>query len=260
MSDGIATMFEPDHPGAVVLPSPNFGARIGVERPDIILLHYTGMRTGEGAEQRLRDPTAEVSSHYLVHEDGRIVQMVRETDRAWHAGKSSWCGQTDINSRSVGIEIVNPGHEHGYRPFPEAQMDAVVALCLGIQARHGIAATRVLGHSDVAPGRKVDPGELFDWKRLAGHGLAVYVEPSPISEGPVLAFGDAGPEVRTLQNMLSLIGYGAPDTGEFDETTQKAVGAFQLRFRPALVDGRADKSTLETLRNLSEKVSRAPTV
>ena len=155
--------FAPDHSGAEVRVSPNFGQRRGLARPDMIILHYTGMATGAAAEAWLCDPASEVSSHYLVHEDGRIVQMVRESDRAWHAGKGSWRGETDINSRSVGIEIVNPGHALGYTTFPKRQIAAVIELCRGITARHAILPQRVLAHSDVAPGRKIDPGEKFPW-------------------------------------------------------------------------------------------------
>ncbi|MBN9252732.1 MAG: N-acetylmuramoyl-L-alanine amidase, partial [Mesorhizobium sp.] len=163
--------FLPDHAGADVRVSPNFGPREGTRRPDMIVLHYTGMESGQAAEAWLCDPASEVSSHYLVHEDGRIVQMVRESDRAWHAGKSSWRGVTDTNSRSVGIEIVNPGHTLGYPKFPQIQIDAVIDLCRGIVGRHGIAPELVLAHSDVAPGRKVDPGEKFPWPKLFEAGV-----------------------------------------------------------------------------------------
>ena len=155
--------FAPDEPGADVRASPNFGPRRDGLRPEIIILHYTGMTTGPAAEDWLCNPASEVSSHYLVHEDGRVVQMVRERDRAWHAGKSCWHGVTDINSQSIGIEIVNPGHQLGYRPFPRRQIRSVIALCRGIAGRHAIRPEMILGHSDVAPGRKVDPGEKFPW-------------------------------------------------------------------------------------------------
>ncbi len=246
--------FAAEHPGADVRVSPNFGPRADGRSPDMILLHYTGMISARVAEERLCDPAAEVSAHYLVDEDGRIVQMVREADRAWHAGKSSWKGVTDINSCSIGIEIVNPGHEHGYRSFPEVQMAAVIDLCLEIKARHGIAAERVVGHSDVAPGRKVDPGELFDWNRLAGHGLGVFVEPEQLAGGRIYAEGDAGPKVQEVQSMLSLVGYGIEISGEYDQRTTTVVGAFQRHFRPARIDGRADVSTRRTLVRLAERL------
>ncbi|HEV2900197.1 MAG TPA: N-acetylmuramoyl-L-alanine amidase [Pseudaminobacter sp.] len=242
--------FAPDHFGAEVRVSPNFGPRHGVSRPDMIVLHYTGMETGQAAEARLCDPASEVSSHYLVHENGRVVQMVRESDRAWHAGKSSWRGVTDINSRSIGIEIVNPGHEFGYREFPEVQILAVMKLCRGICDRHGVRPEMIVGHSDVAPGRKIDPGEKFPWRLLARHGLGHFVEPARLRGGPVLRLGDSGGPVEELQSMLALYGYGVEITGLFDRQTEIALAAFQRHFRPRQVDGIADRATVETLRRL----------
>src|SRR5882724_3577295 len=160
-----------------VIPSPNHDARTAPV--DILLLHYTGMQSGVTACERLCDASANVSSHYLVYEDGRVDQLVPEARRAWHAGVSSWKGETDINSRSIGIEIVNPGHEFGYRDFPEAQIEAVKTLCRDIVARHTIPAARVLAHSDVAPARKEDPGEKFPWDRLAAAGIGLWVAPAP---------------------------------------------------------------------------------
>ena len=242
--------FSADQPGAEVRASPNFGPRRGPFSPDMILLHYTGMASGPAAEDRLCDPASEVSSHYLVHENGRIVQMVREADRAWHAGKSSWQGAADVNSCSVGIEIVNPGHALGYRSFPRPQVEAVVALGAGICGRHRIRPERVLAHSDVAPGRKIDPGEKFPWRRLAEAGIGRFVPPAPIRRGAVLAEGDAGDAVEALQTALSLYGYGIDITGRFDDRTRVVVEAFQRHFRPRRVDGAADGSTLRTLRRL----------
>lgn len=242
--------FAPDHPGAEVRTSPNFGVRAEGAVIDMIILHYTGMPTGPAAEDWLCDPVSQVSSHYIVHEDGRVVQMVRERDRAWHAGKSSWKGVTDINSCSIGIEIVNPGHECGYVDFPAGQMESVIALCQGIRARHAIPANRVLGHSDVAPGRKVDPGEKFDWALLARHGLGHFVAPSPRKGGRPLRLGSAGRSVGSLQSMLALFGYGLEISGMYDERTGIVVSTFQRHFRPALIDGVADWSTRDTLRRL----------
>jgi len=249
--------FLPDEPSAEVRVSPNFGPRREVPGPDMIVLHYTGMATGAGAEAWLCDPASEVSSHYLVHEDGRIVQMVRESDRAWHAGKSSWFGRTDINSCSVGIEIVNPGHSLGYAGFPKRQVDAVIGLCAGIIRRHSIAAERVLAHSDVAPGRKIDPGEKFPWKALFAAGIGHLVPAAPVRQGAVLKAGDTGAEVETLQSMLSLYGYGVEISGVFDRQTEIVVEAFQRHFRPRLVDGVADGSTLRTLQRLLASVKAA---
>jgi N-acetylmuramoyl-L-alanine amidase len=242
--------FMPDAPGAEVRVSPNFGPRRETLVPDMIVLHYTGMATGAGAEAWLCDPASEVSSHYLVHEDGRVVQMVRESDRAWHAGKSSWFGRTDINSCSVGMEIVNPGHSLGYPGFPRRQIEAVIELCKGIAARHTIPARRVLAHSDVAPGRKIDPGEKFPWRQLFAAGVGHLVVASPIRGGPALRQGDTGPAVETLQSMLGLYGYGVEISGIFDQQTRIVVEAFQRHFRPRLVDGQADGSTLRTLERL----------
>ena len=160
-------------------PSPNHDSRDG-HAVDILLLHYTGMPSGEMAIARLRDPAAKVSAHYVVEEDGRVFHLVPEDRRAWHAGVSSWLGASNINQRSIGIEIVNPGHEFGYRAFPAMQMKAVLDLSLGIIARHAIPAARVIGHSDVAPLRKEDPGELFDWQGLAAAGVGVWPNPKPV--------------------------------------------------------------------------------
>jgi N-acetylmuramoyl-L-alanine amidase len=232
-----------------VAPSPNHDERVGGD-PDIILLHYTGMQTAEAALDRLRDTEARVSCHYFVHENGNIVQLVQEARRAWHAGVSSWAGETDINSRSIGIEIVNPGHEFGYTDFPIRQIAAVIALCRGIIARRRISADRILAHSDVAPARKQDPGEKFPWKLLAESGVGLWVEPVAITDWLSLVPGDTGDTVIELQRLLADYGYGIPPSGEYDETTKLVVTAFQRHFRPAQVDGMADTSTRETLRRL----------
>ncbi len=242
--------FSPDHEGAEVRVSPNFGPRREGALPEIIVLHYTGMETGEAAECWLCDPVSEVSSHYLVHEDGRIMQMVREGDRAWHAGKSSWRGRTDVNSSSVGIEVVNAGHVFGYRDFPAAQIEALIALCRDIAGRHGIRPENVVAHSDVAPGRKVDPGEKFPWPALAAAGVGHFVEPFPIGGGRFLSLGDRGEAVEALQSMLALYGYGIDITGIFDAQTGIVVEAFQRHFRPEKIDGIADRSTIGTLHRL----------
>ena len=242
--------FVSEHDRADVRVSPNFGPRRDGVAPDMIILHYTGMQSAEAAELWLCDPASEVSSHYLVHEDGRIVQMVREADRAWHAGKGSWLGRADVNSCSIGIEIANPGHAFGYPDFPDRQIDAVIVLCRGICARHGIAPARVLAHSDVAPGRKIDPGEKFPWRRLWQEDVGHWVEPSPIQGGRFLSAGEGGEPVEALQSMLALYGYGVEITGHFDAGTRAVVEAFQRHFRPELVDGVADRSTIETLHRL----------
>ncbi|MER2605852.1 MAG: N-acetylmuramoyl-L-alanine amidase [Siculibacillus sp.] len=253
--------------------SPNHGERRGRRTtggPDLLLLHYTGMPDGRGlsgAERAIRwlcDPVSEVSAHYVVDVDGRIVQLVPEGRRAWHAGRSSWGGEEDVNSASIGIEIVNPGHwwdlavspdrdpalppeiHPGYADFPEAQIAAVIRLGRAIVARHAIAAERVLAHSDVAPGRKRDPGEKFPWTRLAAEGLGLWVAPEPI----VAAAGE--PPIAAVQALLAAYGYGIEITGEADAATAAVVEAFQRHFRPERVDGVIDVSTVATLRRLIE--------
>ncbi len=232
-------------------PSPNHNERAGGPA-DMVLLHYTGMETGEGALQRLCDPAAQVSAHYLVFEDGRIVSMVDEERRAWHAGVASWAGDTDINSRSIGIEIVNAGHEFGYPDFPDTQIDVVTALAADIVARHQISAARVLAHSDVAPGRKADPGEKFPWGLLADAGVGHWVPPVELMEGPVIGLGDRGDHVAELQFQLADYGYGIAVDGWFGDLTAQVVSAFQRHFRPDQVDGVADLSTVGTLRLLRD--------
>jgi len=240
--------FAADFKPARALTSPNRGERKSAI--DMIVLHYTGMTSGEEALARLTDPASHVSSHYLVDEDGRIDQLVPEAQRAWHAGLSSWRGITDINSCSIGIEIVNPGHDYGYRDFPAGQIDAVIGLCRDIVARRNIPAARVLAHSDVAPARKQDPGEKFPWDRLGAAGVGLWAEPSPLREGTTLKPDDRGPQVAELQRALARFGYAADITHLYDKPTAEIVTAFQRHFRPARVDGIADRSTFATLQRL----------
>jgi N-acetylmuramoyl-L-alanine amidase len=206
--------------------SPNHGPRPAGKPVDMLVLHYTGMRSAAEALDRLCDPEAEVGAHYLVDEDGTVWRLVPEDRRAWHAGRSFWAGETDINGVSVGIELVNPGHEFGYRPFPEAQLAALEALAAGILARHAIPAKRVLGHSDVAPQRKQDPGEFFPWERLARAGLGIW--PRPAAPAP-----EAAPE-----RLLAAIGY------ETAAPLDAVIAAFQRHWRPSRCDGVADPETL----------------
>ena len=239
---------------ADVVPSPNHDERKDGRPPDMILLHYTGMTTGEAALQQLCSPESKVSAHYLVFENGRIVQCVPEQRRAWHAGVSSWAGETDINSCSIGIEIVNPGHEFGYRDFPLRQIAAVISLCKTIIARRGpISAERILAHSDVAPARKQDPGEKFPWELLSESDIGHWVRAAPLNlDGVTLKPGERGEAVARLQRTLASYGYGIEETGSYDDATRDVVAAFQRHFRPARVDGTADPSTLLTLRALIE--------
>ena len=243
--------FPPDSPlAARVAPSPNFGERRGPTRPNCVVLHYTGMPTADGALALLTDSASEVSAHYFVWESGEIAQLVPEDKRAWHAGAGAWGGARDINSASIGVEIVNHGHDGGSPPFPTRQIDATIALLRDIAARRAILPERILAHSDVAPARKRDPGERFPWSALARAHVGHWVEPAPIEGGALYRRGQEGPPVRALQAMLALYGYGLELTGVYDEPTRAVVAAFQRHFRPARVDGEADASTLATLRAL----------
>ncbi len=221
-------------------PSPNFDARTAP--PDMVVLHYTGMPTGDEALARLRDPAAKVSAHYLIEEDGRVFALVPEERRAWHAGVSFWKGERNVNAVSIGVELVNPGHDWGYRPFPDAQIAALVELLTGIRARWDVSDARIVGHSDVAPDRKIDPGELFPWKRLAEAGFGLWVEPAPAPGAP-LQSGEESTAVFALQAGLTRLGYDCAPSGVFDETTAQTITAFQRHWRPDRVDGAADGET-----------------
>jgi N-acetylmuramoyl-L-alanine amidase len=233
-----------------VIPSPNHGDRNNGRLADMILLHYTGMPDVEGAIAQLCTPGTDVSAHYIVLEDGRIVQCVPEAKRAWHAGVSSWAGEEDINSCSIGVEIINRGHDWGYPDFPLRQIAAVIALCRGIMLRRKIPSHRVLAHSDVAPGRKRDPGEKFPWHSLANSGVGHWVQPAPIVRSETLKLGSISDDVAGLQAALAKYGYKIPTNGKFDGPTMEVVTAFQRHFRPARVDGIADHSTISTLHAL----------
>ncbi|NMM44675.1 N-acetylmuramoyl-L-alanine amidase [Rhodospirillaceae bacterium KN72] len=200
-------------------PSPNHGPRRHGGPVDMLVLHYTGMASATAAIDRLCDPTAEVSAHYFVQEDGTILRLVAEAERAWHAGLAYWRGVTDVNSHSIGIEIQNPGHEFGYRAFPEKQIAAVTDLCLDILSRHSIPPSGIVGHSDIAPARKQDPGELFPWRQLAQEGVGVFPEAELDTD-------------RSLSELLTEIGY--------DPDADLRINAFQRRFRPRRIDGKDD--------------------
>lgn len=241
--------------GARAAPSPNHDARPADQPADTLILHYTGMRTAEEAIGRLRDPDSGVSCHYVVAEDGLVWQLVPEARRAWHAGVSHWRGREALNGRSIGIEVVNPGHEWGYRPFPALQMAAVCDLCLGILGRHAIRPRDVVGHADVAPDRKQDPGELFDWQGLAANGVGLWPAEGvglwPAEGGRLWpaggVFDDAAPVDTGLEpaaesrRLLAAIGYRT------DLPLAVLLAAFQRHWRPARVDGLADRGTLEAL-------------
>lgn len=293
-----------------VHPSPNHGERRGCPKtgntaPDSIILHYTGMPSASEALLWLANPISEVSCHYFVFEDGRVWQMVPENRRAWHAGKGSWHGETDMNSRSIGIEIANTGHDlskmaiasevgtssreamtlnektpYPLPPpgpdFPDAQIEAVIALVADIKARWKIPDARILAHSDISPGRKIDPGERFPWERLAAVGVGLWPSPalwpdltppsspdhrgepgddkgggSPADRpGPVYKYGDEGLPVAALQSMFAAFGYGIEITGVYDQQTFDIVTAFQRHWRQGCVDGVADGETVACLRAL----------
>jgi N-acetylmuramoyl-L-alanine amidase len=231
--------------------SPNCEPRRNGLRPTILLMHYTGMARADAAIGWLCTPESRVSCHYLVDEEGRITQMVREGERAWHAGEACWMGETDINSASIGIEIHNPGHDAGYPDFPEAQMNSVVALSLDILSRHNIPPRRVLAHSDVAPQRKADPGEKFGWEMLARAGIGHWVSPAQLAMG---SGEETAPDARAVlhvQTLLANYGYDCPVSGAVCHRTANVLKAFQRHFRPALVDGNIDGSTIDTLERLA---------
>lgn len=221
----------------------------------MIVLHHTGMADADGALAWLCDPRSEVSSHYFLFEDGRIVRLVEESERAWHAGLSSWRGETDINSRSIGIEVAHPGEGSGL-PYSAPQVDATIALCRDILSRHAIPPERILGHADIAPLRKEDPGRQFPWAKLHEAGVGHWVPPAPIVSGLTLAPGDRGPAVAALKAKLAGYGYGLAPGEDYDEETTAVVRAFQRHFRQERVDGIADPSTLATLDLLTGARSR----
>ncbi len=221
-------------------PSPNFDERD--HKIDTLVLHYTGMPTGAEAIARLQDPSSKVSAHYCVEENGEVYRLVDETKRAWHAGVSSWCGDTNINARSIGIEIVNPGHGFGYCVFPSVQIDAVVNLIKDIRSRHDISPLRVLGHSDVAPRRKEDPGEKFPWARLAAEGLALPPVENENQNGAGVSFEEA-------LDALQFIGYDAT-AGDY----AAGVLAFQRRFSPRSLGQGFDPQTKAALISIADKI------
>jgi len=241
-------------------PSPNFNER--KSPPDMVVLHYTGMKTGAEALARMCDPASQVSAHYMIDENGDVYRLVPEERRAWHAGVSFWKGETDINGCSIGIEIVNPGHEFGYRDFPPGQIDAVIGLLDGIRERWDIPDHRILGHSDVAPARKSDPGERFPWQGLAAHGHGLWVTPDLPPQGamgPPLGPEDTGLGVFSLQSALGKLGYNILAGGPYDAETATTVTAFQRHWLPeqigAELQGRADAKLRVTLMALLRHIS-----
>lgn len=246
---------------AAVVPAFNFEARAPGFDARYLILHYTGMLSAEKAVSWLAAAESRVSCHYVVAEDGRVTQLVPEAMRAWHAGVSKWDGVLDVNSASIGIEIHNPGHELGYPEFPVAQMQAVAALSGDICARNRIAPRHVLAHSDVAPHRKIDPGEKFDWRFLFERSVGLWVEPEAIRDDDRgFEPGYAGAAVVSAQALLAAYGYGVGQSGVLDGETVSVVRAFQRHFRPGRVDGRLDGSTIATLERLLAAVDATPGV
>lgn len=221
-------------------PSPNFGPRRDGRHPDLVVLHYTGMKSAAEALERMCDPASEVSAHYMIDEDGTCHRLVDEAMRAWHAGVACWAGERDVNSISIGIELVNPGHEHGYRPFPDAQIARLIELCAEVTARHGIGPHRVVGHADIAPARKQDPGELFPWKDMARQGYGLWPKPNH-------AGAPAAPMEAAF--LLAEIGYDIADL-------PAAIAAFQRRYRPSLIDGQLDRETAGLINGLAGMLPR----
>ncbi len=215
-------------------PSPNFDSRTAP--PDMVVLHYTGMQSAAAALDRLTDAAAKVSAHYLVDEDGSVFALVPEERRAWHAGVSFWKDRTDINAASIGIELVNPGHAFGYRPFPEVQISALIDLLDDIRSRWTVPERFILAHSDVAPARKEDPGELFPWATLAAEGHGLWAEPAGAPGAP-LTLGDKGAGVFAMQAGFTRLGYDCAPTGKFDAHTATVVRAFQRHWLQTRVDG-----------------------
>jgi N-acetylmuramoyl-L-alanine amidase len=242
-----------------IVPAVNREPRRGISQPNMLILHYTGMRSAEKAVEWLACAESKVSCHYVVDEKGAITQLVPEAERAWHAGVSFWLGETDINSASIGIEIQNPGHEMGYHDFFDAQIAAVIALSADIVQRHSIAPERVLAHSDIAPHRKIDPGEKFPWDKLAAAGIGHWVKPSPARlDDQGLGLETCSAAIREAQDLFANYGYEIPRDGTFGQETERVVRAFQRHFRPERTDGRLDLSTLSTLERLLQALPSPP--
>lgn len=233
-------------------PSPNHDARRQGRVVDMIVLHYTGMLTAQAAIDRLADPEAKVSAHYVVDEDGAVLRMVPEARRAWHAGVAFWRGATDINARSIGIEIVNPGHEHGYRDFGVLQTAAVCDLCLEILSRHPVPPRNVVAHSDVAPERKEDPGERFDWRGLAENGVGLW--PFDVPGDDITGMVRDAVSLRPVRAMLAAIGYRVTAEGALDPALAAVLRAFQRHWRPEAVNGQADRGTRERLAGVASRI------
>ena len=245
--------------------SPNCDERLppeGHDKPviDTIILHYTGMESAEAALERMCDPDAEVSAHYMIDEQGKVFELVAPEKRAWHAGVSFWQGRNGLNHTSIGIELVNPGHDLGYLGFPEAQIESLLALLRSLRDKFDIPANRYLGHSDVAPGRKVDPGEKFPWQRLSEEGFGVWptsrCDATLTNKKTILAKkGMMGSEIASLNKLLVLAGYSVPVNEEFSQMTADALAAFQRHWHQEGVHGYLDESTLVVLKDIAKRLN-----
>ncbi len=217
--------------------SPNFNARPAGVTIDTLVLHYTGMKTAKDALSRLTDKESKVSSHYMIDESGKIYQLVDQKYRAWHAGISHWRGRDSVNDFSIGVELVNRGHEHGYHEFPDAQMGSLINLCDRIIKRYSIDAYNIVGHSDIAPDRKKDPGELFDWKYLFKNGIGIWHDIDLSTDFCIIySLGDRHEDIKKIQRKLVKFGYKIEETGYYCNNTANVVEAFRRRFTPLNVN------------------------
>ena len=256
-------------------PSPNYDQR--ARAVDLVVLHYTGMQSAAIALKRLTDPAplagnypgpwqdpkldpmtllGRVSAHYAIDEVGNVHRLVAEAHRAWHAGVAHWEGEGDVNGRSIGIELVNGGYDFGLPDFPDDQINALIHLLREIMARHELSPARIVGHSDVAPGRKLDPGEVFPWSTLADYGV-VLAPQCPIGRGgaALFALGYQGAAVTALQQELTAIGYCLDLTGVFDQLTHDCVRAFQARYRQSDVNGEVDEETRAIVHDIAGQIA-----
>lgn len=241
-------------------PSPNWNERPVIVGDavtiDTVILHYTGMKTGTEAIERLCAPESQVSAHYVIEEDGIMHQLVEVQRRAWHAGVSAWQGRSNLNDTSIGIEMVNPGHEFGYRSFPEPQVESLLGLLQHLKERYSIPAARFIGHSDVAPDRKQDPGELFPWQQLATRGFGLWADCERNDKTIMAKRGMMGPEIASLNKSLRNIGYSVSPSEEFSKETHDALLAFQRHWRPEEVSGLLDRGTFNALANIEKQTDK----
>jgi N-acetylmuramoyl-L-alanine amidase len=235
-------------------PSPNWNERPEGVAIDTVVLHYTGMQSGKEALGRLCCEQAQVSSHYLIDEDGTAYQLVDDKKRAWHAGVSSWQGRGNLNHSSIGIELVNPGHEFGYRDFPEAQIASLLALLNALKEKHAIPTSRFIGHSDIAPLRKNDPGERFPWKKLSHRGFGVFSEKDFSNQEFIELTSNNAAEIKVLNKQLGIIGYDGFDSDGFGAQTSQVIRAFQAHWRPEGVHGKLDKGTWSALQEIAKLI------